>query len=103
MRLQETEIGLLTVKIGAIGLALVASLDAFLTGATSKPRYLILLPILAALFLGDIPTGAASSWPKDFERIPYQHHRCSPLSCAIFCSRNNGDLTPIILHKAQEV
>lgn len=57
MRLQETEIGFLTVKIGAIGLALVASLDAFLTGATSKPRYLILLPILAALFLGDIPTG----------------------------------------------
>ena len=57
MRLQEAEIGLLTLKIGAIGLALVASLDAFLTGATSRPRYLILLPILAALSLGDIPTG----------------------------------------------
>ena len=57
MRLQNTEIGLLTVKIGAISFALVASLDAFLTGATSKPGYLILLPILAALFLGDIPAG----------------------------------------------
>jgi|SRR5271166_5520422 len=57
MRLQETVIGLLIIKIGAIGLALIASLDAFLTGATSKSRYLILLPILAALLLGDIPTG----------------------------------------------
>ena len=57
MRLHETEIGLLIIKIGAIGLALSASLDAFLTGVTSKPRYLILLPILAALFLGDMPTG----------------------------------------------
>jgi signal peptidase I len=57
MRLHETEIGLLMIKIGAIGLALISSLDAFLTGARSKPRYLILLPILAALFLGDVPTG----------------------------------------------
>jgi signal peptidase I len=57
MALHETETGLLIIKIGAISLALIPSLDAFLTGATSKPRYLILLPILAALFLGDIPTG----------------------------------------------
>lgn len=55
--LYDTLVGFLVLKIGAIGLALIASLDAFLTGAASKPRYLILIPILAALFLGDAPRG----------------------------------------------
>jgi signal peptidase I len=58
MRLPETVIGLMTLQIGALCLALVASLDALLTGATSKPGYLIILPILAALVLGDMPTGS---------------------------------------------
>ena len=47
----------MAVKIGAICLALIASLDAWLTGAASKPRYLIVIPVLAALILGDVPTG----------------------------------------------
>jgi signal peptidase I len=55
--LYDTLVGLVVLKIGAIGLALIASLDAFLTGAASKPRYLILVPILAALFLGDALSG----------------------------------------------
>lgn len=57
VRAPETYIGLMAVKIGAICLALIASLDALLTGGASKPRHLIILPILAALILGDIPTG----------------------------------------------
>src|SRR6202050_154747 len=57
-RVPETYIGLITVKIGAICLALVASLDAWLTGAATKPRYLIVIPVLAAVILGDAPTGA---------------------------------------------
>jgi signal peptidase I len=57
MRLHETEIGLLIIEIGAICLALVASLDAWLTGGASKPRYLIVVPILATLILGRVPTG----------------------------------------------
>ncbi|MGA2005814.1 MAG: hypothetical protein ABSG70_20745, partial [Terriglobales bacterium] len=55
--LYDTLVGLVVLKIGAIGLALIASLDAFLTGAASKPRYLVLVPILAALFLGDALSG----------------------------------------------
>jgi signal peptidase I len=55
--LYDTLLGLVVLKIGAIGLALIASLDAFLTGAPSKPRYLILVAIAAALFLGDLPSG----------------------------------------------
>src|SRR5260370_27497273 len=51
--LYDTLVGLVVLKIGVIGLALIASLDAFLTGAASKPRHLVLVPILAALFLGD--------------------------------------------------
>jgi signal peptidase I len=58
IRLPETYIGFMTVEIGAICLALVASLDAWLTGAASKPRYLIVVPILAALILGRVPTGS---------------------------------------------
>jgi signal peptidase I len=58
IKLPETYIGLMAGKIGAICLALVASLDAWLTGAASKPRYLIVVPILAALILGAIPTGS---------------------------------------------
>ena len=56
-RLYDTLVGLVVLKIGAIGLALIASLDAFLTGAASKPRHLVLVPILAALFLGDALSG----------------------------------------------
>ncbi len=55
--LYDTLVGLVVLKIGAFGLALIASLDAFLTGAASKPRYLVLVPILAALFLGDALSG----------------------------------------------
>jgi signal peptidase I len=57
LRVPETYVGLMAVKIGAICLALIASLDAWLTGAASKPRYLIVIPVLAALILGDVPTG----------------------------------------------
>jgi hypothetical protein len=56
--LYDTLIGLVGLKISATGLALTASLDAFLTSAASKPRYLILVPILAALLFGDLPTGS---------------------------------------------
>jgi signal peptidase I len=45
------------VKIGAICLALVASLDAWLTGTGNRPRYVIVLLVLAAIGLGDLPTG----------------------------------------------
>ncbi|MBI3475714.1 MAG: signal peptidase I [Acidobacteria bacterium] len=55
--LYDTLVGLVVLKIGTTGLALVASLDAFLIGAASKPRYLILVPSLAALFLGDAMMG----------------------------------------------
>jgi signal peptidase I len=55
LRAPETYIGLMMVKIGATCLALVASLDAFLAGSAKGPRYLIVLPILAALILGDAP------------------------------------------------
>src|SRR5713101_9462870 len=55
--LYDTLVGLVVLKIGVIGLALIASLDAFLTGAASKPRHLVLVPILAALFLGDVLSG----------------------------------------------
>jgi signal peptidase I len=58
IRLPETYIGFMTVEIGATCLALVASLDAWLTGAASKPRYLIVVPILAALILGRVPSGS---------------------------------------------
>jgi signal peptidase I len=56
-RIAETYAGLLVVKIGAICLALVASLDAWLTGEGSRPRYAIILLVLAAIGLGDLPTG----------------------------------------------
>jgi signal peptidase I len=55
--LYDTLVGLVVLKIGAIGVALIASLDAFLTGTASKPRYLILVPIVAALFFGDSANG----------------------------------------------
>ena len=55
--LYDTLVGFVVLKIGAIGLALIASLDAFLTGAASKARHLVLVPILAALFLGDALSG----------------------------------------------
>jgi len=61
--LYDTLVGLVVLKVGAIGLALIASLDAFLTGAASKPRYLILVPVLAALFLGDAVSGGIM-WAK---------------------------------------
>lgn len=56
-RLYDTLVGLVVLKVGAISLALIASLDALLSGATSKPRYLILVPVLTALFLGDVLSG----------------------------------------------
>jgi len=56
-RFYDTVAGFGVLKIGVVGLALIASLDAFLTGASNKPRYLILVPILAALVLGDVLTG----------------------------------------------
>jgi signal peptidase I len=56
IKVPERYIGLMEIKIGAICLALIASLDALLTGATSKHRYLIIVPILAALLAGDAPS-----------------------------------------------
>ncbi len=53
----DTLVGLVILKTGSFGLALIASLDAFLTGARSKPRYLILVPFLAAFFLGNTLVG----------------------------------------------
>jgi hypothetical protein len=41
VRVPETYLGLMAAKIGAICLALIGSLDAWLTGAVSKPRYLL--------------------------------------------------------------
>jgi signal peptidase I len=58
IRLPNAWIGLVAVKIGAICLALIASLDALLAGAASRSRYLIVFPIVAALTLGDVPTGS---------------------------------------------
>ena len=55
--LYDTLAGLAALKIGAFALALVASLDASLSGAVRKPWYLVAVPILAALTLGDLLTG----------------------------------------------
>ena len=75
LRVPETYVGLMAVKIGAICLALIASLDAWLTGAASKPRYLIVIPVLAALILGDVPTGGIAL--ADGFRI----YRCQAVEC----------------------
>lgn len=55
IRLQETELGLLTIKIGTFCLSLVASLDAM--SSTNRPWYLTIVCILAAIFVGDTTTG----------------------------------------------
>jgi signal peptidase I len=55
--LYDTLAGFMVLKIGAVGLALIASLDAFQTGTASKPRHLVLVPVVAALFLGDALSG----------------------------------------------
>jgi len=58
IRLPETYLGLIGVKIGAIALAVIASLDAWVRGAKGTRRYLIVFPVLAALLLGDVATSA---------------------------------------------
>jgi signal peptidase I len=61
--LYDTLFGFLVLKFGSNILALIASLDSFLAGAASKPRYLILVPILAALLLGNTLSGGIM-WAK---------------------------------------
>lgn len=56
IRVPETYLGLVVVKIGEMCLSLIASLDAWLTGAKGTPRYLVIFPIVAALLLGDVAT-----------------------------------------------
>src|SRR5690242_19486698 len=59
VRVPYTYLGLILGKLGAICLALIASLDALLAGAEKTARYGIALCIVAAVLVGDVATSTA--------------------------------------------